>query len=38
MSRPIEPLRQGIRLDPRFVALPENLGATLLALNRFDET
>jgi serine/threonine protein kinase/predicted Zn-dependent protease len=33
----IEPLRQGIRLDPRFVALPENLGATLLALNRFED-
>ena len=33
----IEPLRAGIRLDPKFVALPENLGETLLALNRFDE-
>jgi tetratricopeptide (TPR) repeat protein len=33
----IEPLREGIRIDPKFVALPENLGATLLALNRFDQ-
>jgi tetratricopeptide (TPR) repeat protein len=33
----IEPLRQGIRLDSRFVPLPENLGSALLALNRFDE-
>jgi tetratricopeptide (TPR) repeat protein len=33
----IAPLREGIRLDPKFVALPENLGETLLALNRFDE-
>ena len=33
----IEPLRQGIRLDRKFFALPENLGSTLLALNRFDE-
>ena len=33
----IEPLRQGIRLDSRFAPLPENLGSTLLALNRFDD-
>jgi len=33
----IEPLREAIRLDPKFVAPPENLGTVLAALNRFDE-
>jgi tetratricopeptide (TPR) repeat protein len=33
----VEPLRESIRLDPRFVPPTSNLAATLTALNRFDE-
>jgi tetratricopeptide (TPR) repeat protein/predicted Ser/Thr protein kinase len=34
----VEPFRESIRLDPRFVAPTSNLVATLTALNQFDDS
>jgi len=36
-ERAIEPLRQAIRLEPKFVTLYSNLGGALMALNRYAE-
>ena len=36
-GRPFEPLRQAIRLDPKFLPPYTNLAASLMALNRYDE-